>query len=186
MHRVLKKDQILTVPNLLSLLRLLMIPLIVWLYCVKQEYIWAVAVIFVSGLTDIVDGIIARKWGMVSDFGKILDPIADKCTQGAIILCLTVRYSMMWLLISLFAVKEVCMAAMGLLVIRRKDSVNSAKWHGKVNTVVLYSVLMLLILFPAMPAVLSNGLILLCCGMCLTSFVLYFLFYFRLLSSDRK
>lgn len=186
MHRVLKKDQIFTIPNLLSLLRLLMIPLIVWLYCVKQEYVWATVMILVSGLTDVVDGIIARKWGMVSDFGKILDPIADKCTQGAIILCLTVRHWLMWLLITLFVVKEICMAAMGFLVLRRKDSVNSAKWHGKVNTVVLYAVLMLLILFPAMPTLFSNSLIVLCCGLCLLSFVLYAIFYFRLLFDEKK
>ena len=90
MHRILKKDQILTIPNLLSIIRLLMIPLIIWLYCEAQQYGLAVIVILLSGLTDIVDGFIARKYHMVSDFGKILDPAADKLTQAALILCLSV------------------------------------------------------------------------------------------------
>ena len=85
MHRLFKRDQILTIPNLLSVIRLLMIPVIVWLYCEKQDYIAAAAMIVLSGLTDIADGIIARKFNLVSDLGKILDPVADKLTQAALI-----------------------------------------------------------------------------------------------------
>lgn len=55
----------------------------------------AVAVLALSGITDILDGFIARRFGMVSDVGKILDPVADKLTQGAVILCLAFRYSLM-------------------------------------------------------------------------------------------
>ena len=177
MHRILKKDQIFTIPNLLSVVRLLMIPTIVWLYCVKQHYSAAVGVIILSGLTDVADGIIARKFHMVSDFGKILDPIADKLTQGIIILCLTFKYPLMWALIVLFVIKEVCMALMGLLTIKRTDSVNSAKWHGKVNTVILYGVMVLLIFFQGIPNVLANVLILLCGGMILFTFLMYARFY---------
>ena len=86
MHRILRKDQIFTIPNLLSIIRLILIPIIVWLYCEKQNYNAAVAVIVVSGATDITDGFIARHFNMVSDFGKILDPVADKLTQAAVII----------------------------------------------------------------------------------------------------
>ena len=143
MHRVLRKDQILTIPNLLSIVRLCLIPLIIWLYCVKKDYTLAVIVILISGATDIVDGFIARHFNMVSDFGKILDPVADKLTQGAVIICLTVKYKLMYALIALFAVKEIVMALFGYFAITKKDSVNSAKWYGKVNTVLLYAVMML-------------------------------------------
>lgn len=91
MNKILKKDQILTIPNFLSLVRLLLIPLIIWLYCTAEYRMISVAVIILSGLTDIADGIIARKFHMVSDFGKMLDPIADKMTQGAILLCLAIH-----------------------------------------------------------------------------------------------
>ncbi len=182
MHRVFKKDQVLTIPNLLSLVRLALIPLIIWLYCVKQNFTVATVMILVSGLTDIVDGFIARRFHMVSDFGKILDPVADKLTQGAVIICLTVRYKLMYALIGLFVVKEAIMAAMGYLVIRKKNAVNSAKWYGKVNTLVLYVVMMVLILIPGIPDGLANGLILVCGVMMLLSLFLYIRFYRGLLA----
>lgn len=186
MHRVLRKDQVLTIPNLLSVVRLLLIPVIVWLYCVKEEYLLAVAVIVLSGLTDIADGIIARKCNMVSDFGKILDPIADKLTQAAIIICLIGKHRLMILLIVLFAAKEICMAVMGLYAIKKKDSVNSAKWYGKANTVVLYAVMMILILFHGMPEVLANTLIIGCIAMLVFSFVQYALFYQKLFTEKES
>ena len=104
MHRIFRKDQVLTIPNLLSVIRLALIPLIVWLYIGKQEYSAAVAVILISGATDIIDGFIARKFNMVSDLGKILDPVADKLTQATVILCLTVKYRWMrGLIVSLWS-----------------------------------------------------------------------------------
>ncbi len=177
MHRVFQKEQILTIPNLLSLVRIGLIPVIIWLYCVKKEYTLAVAVIFLSGVTDIVDGWIARHFNMVSDFGKILDPLADKLTQATMIICLTVKYKLMYGIIGLFAFKEILMSTLGLLVIRKRDAVNSAKWHGKVNTVILYTVMMLLILFPGLPKPLANTMIVLIGCMMLISLCLYAKFY---------
>lgn len=182
MHRVLKKDQILTIPNLLSVIRLLLIPLIVWLYCEKQDYHAAVGVIIVSGATDIIDGFIARHFNMISDFGKILDPVADKLTQAAIIICLTTKHSLMIPLIILFVVKELIMGLFGFLALKKKDSVNSAKWYGKANTVVLYLSMLVLILFPGMPEPLANALIIACGGMMLLSLGLYTRFYMKLFS----
>ncbi len=95
MHRIFSKDQVLTIPNLLNVIRLVLIPLIVWLYVGKQAYSAAVIVILISGATDIIDGAIARRFHMVSDLGKILDPVADKLTQAAVILCLAVKYRCM-------------------------------------------------------------------------------------------
>ena len=91
MNRIFNKKDILTIPNLLSLLRLLMIPVIVWLYVKEKNYYAATGMVILSGATDIADGIIARKCNMVSDFGKILDPIADKLTQAALIICLSLK-----------------------------------------------------------------------------------------------
>lgn len=181
MKRLFTKDQLLTIPNLLSLIRFCLIPLIIWLYCEKHNYYVAAGIIIISGITDIVDGIIARKFNMVSDFGKILDPIADKCTQAAIIICLTVKHKLLHAVIILFAIKEAILAVLGYLAINRKNSVNSAKWHGKVNTVVLYSVMILLILFPGIPENTVNVLILFAGTVMLLSLALYIKFYLRLL-----
>ena len=177
MNRLFNKKQILTIPNLLSLFRLLLIPVILWLYIGAQNNWAAIAVIALSGLTDVMDGRIARKYNMVSDFGKIFDPIADKLTQGSLILCLTVTYDWMKWLIVLFIAKECVMAGMGLLVIKQKDSVNSAQWHGKLSTVMLYATMILLIMFPGMPIPLVNALIVACAFVILMSLVLYTKFY---------
>ncbi|MEE1164601.1 MAG: CDP-alcohol phosphatidyltransferase family protein, partial [Lachnospiraceae bacterium] len=86
------KHKIITIPNVLSFLRLLLIPVIVWLYIVKKDPIWTMAILALSGITDIVDGIIARKCNMISDFGKAFDPVADKLTQIAMLFCLVSRF----------------------------------------------------------------------------------------------
>lgn len=176
-HRIFKKEQILTIPNLLSVIRLLMIPLIIWLYCDAQRYHAAVIVILLSGLTDIADGIIARKCNMVSDFGKILDPIADKLTQIALIFCLATKHKLMIPLIIEFVLRELCMLVMGYITIRKHDSVNSSKWYGKLTTVVLYAVMMILILFPRIPNAVADGMIIACSLILLVSFLLYVRFY---------
>ena len=83
MKRFFEKKQILTIPNLLSVVRLALIPVIVWLYSFEQNYHAAIGVILLSAATDIVDRWIARRFNMISDFGKALDPLADKLTQAA-------------------------------------------------------------------------------------------------------
>ena len=131
MQKIFQKNQILTIPNLLSLVRLLLIPLIVWLYVGQNHYLAAAAVIVLSGLTDIADGIIARKFHMVSDFGKILDPVADKVTQGAILLCLGHRFPLIFPLVIVFVLKECIMSVMGIYVIRKVGDVKGANWYGR-------------------------------------------------------
>ena len=161
MHDIFKfrKEQIFTIPNLLSTVRLGLIPLIVWLYCVRENYPAATLAIVISGVTDVLDGMIARKWNMVSDVGKLLDPLADKLTQLGVLLCLLRRYPMMYVLAALFAVKELTMLAVGYLLIRKENEIGGARWYGKVNTAVFYGVSVFLILMPDMPRTVANLLI---------------------------
>ncbi len=180
--RLFTKKQILTVPNLLSLIRLCLIPVILWLYIHERRYVVTAAVIVLSGLTDVADGFIARRFNMVSDLGKILDPVADKLTQASIIICLLDRYPLTAGLICIFAVKEVTMLWMGQLTIRRKGEVNSAKWHGKACPVLLYLSLTALIIFPNIPYALTQAVIVLNMVMILISLVLYMRFYHGILS----
>lgn len=168
---------ILTIPNLINLFRILLIPLIIWLYCGKKQYTATIAVIAISGASDIIDGKIARKFHMVSDVGKVLDPIADKLTQVTLVICLTARYPWMWALLALFAVKECLMLLWGYLTLKSTNTINSAKWYGKLSTVVLYSVMMILILFVNIPEAGATALMLLCGGVMLLSLVMYGRFY---------
>ena len=163
------KNKILTVPNLLSLLRLAMIPILVWLYLGKEAYLWTAAVLLLSGATDVLDGIIARKWNMVSDLGKALDPIADKLTQAAMLFCLGITHPEIRLLLLIMVLKEGVSAVMSLLAIRKTGQVQGAQWHGKVTTVLLY----LLILDKILPGALSFLLTLACGGTMALSAVLY-------------
>ena len=171
------KNQILTIPNLLSLFRVILIPFIVWSYFALETPYVALGLIVLSAITDIVDGIIARKCNMVSDFGKIFDPIADKLTQGTVIICLILKYPLMISLIVAFVIKEVIMGIMGLVTARKYGEVNSAKWYGKANTVLLYSVMGLLILFPQINVTLANVLIIVCHVFALFSLLMYVRFY---------
>ena len=150
-----KSKQILTIPNLLSVFRILLIPLIVWLYCGKQDYPLAAWALLLSGATDIADGFIARRFHMVSDLGKVLDPIADKLTQTAALVCLLTRFQAVWWLLGVLVVKEAVMAVMGILVIRRTKAVYSAAWHGKLATCVLYGVIFVHIVWYNIPQLVS-------------------------------
>ena len=78
------KNKIFTIPNVLSFFRILLVPVFVWLYAFRDERIWALIVLIVSGVTDLLDGFIARHFHMISDLGKMLDPVADKLTAAAL------------------------------------------------------------------------------------------------------
>ncbi len=174
MRRFFKKNQILTIPNLLSVVRLALIPVIVWLYSYEKNYYAAIGVIILSAATDIVDGWIARHFNMISDFGKALDPLADKLTQAALLICLLSKYKAMWGLIVVFGLCEITKFTLGIIIAKKHDEVNGAKWYGKVNTVVIYATMMALILFPQMNDILANALMLLCGAVMIAAHVLYF------------
>lgn len=184
MKEKLTRKNILTIPNALSLFRLLLIPVIVWLYCWEKKYSVTAAVVVLSAATDIADGKIARRFHMVSEVGKVLDPIADKLTQAALVVCLMSRYDGMRLLLILFVVKEGLMLLWGYLVLKHTNTVNSAKWYGKASTAVLYTVMLLLILVPNIPQIAVNVFMALCGAVMLLSLVLYGRFYYQILKKE--
>lgn len=167
------ENKIFTVPNLLSLFRLLLVPLCIWLYCWEHEYLLTAALLVLSGVTDVADGFIARRFHMVSNIGKVLDPIADKLTQAAMLFCLTFRYPHMIYPLLLMVAKELVIGITGWLAIKKTGQVFGAKWHGKAATVLLYSMLFLHLLWLHVPPVFSDVLIIICFAAILLSFILY-------------
>lgn len=165
----MKNRKILTIPNLLSLLRMIMIPQLMWLYLRKQDYVRTVILLALSGATDVLDGIIARKFDMISDFGKAFDPVADKLTQMAMLYCVGTTFPEIRFLLILLVVKEVLSGIMSLVSIRKTGQVQGAQWHGKVVTVLLYT----LIADRIVPGLLSQVLLIACAGMMLLSMALY-------------
>ncbi len=173
--------KIFTIPNLLSFFRILLIPLMWYLYVIAHEPGWTVAVLALSGLSDLVDGKIARKYHMTSDLGKVLDPIADKLTQVTLVVCLISRHRQLCYVLALQIVKELTMAGAGLLVLKRTKQVYSAILPGKICTVCLDISLLLLFLFPQMPEPAVWLLTLLCCCAIIVSLGLYLAYYHALL-----
>lgn len=166
------RRQILTIPNMLSFFRLCLIPLIIWQYAVRQDHAAAICLLALSGLTDVADGIIARKFNMVSSFGKAFDPVADKLTQIAVLCCLAGRFANMRLPLALLTVKEIFAAVTGLMLIK-KETVKGAVWHGKVTTVLLYAAMLLHMARPDIPPAVSDMLMGACTAMILLSGILY-------------
>lgn len=167
------KNQWCTLPNLLSVFRLLLIPLIVWFYIWKEEYRGVVGVLLLSGLTDILDGYIARKFNMISDVGKALDPLADKLTQVAVFLCLGSRYPILFLLILVMAVKEATSGIVSLVAFHKSKQIKSAEWHGKVTTGFLYLTMILHLLWIDIPSLVTILMTAICIFFMVISLVLY-------------
>lgn len=180
MRKRLTKDQVLTIPNAMSALRLVLIPLIIISYWNGRNYL-SVILVALSALTDIFDGVVARKLNMVSDLGKVLDPIADKLTHAALLVCVACSNRHVWFLFGLLAVKEITMFTVGLLVFRRNDYVHAAQWHGKLCTVVLESAMIVLMLFPQIPANIVDIVLGVCAALMVFSFVMYLLTYVSML-----
>ena len=167
------KDKIITIPNILSLIRICLIPLIAWLYLGKQDYILAGIFVLISGLTDIVDGFIARTFNMISDVGKVLDPVADKATQAVVMILLAFSFPLMLIPICVLAVKEIFMLITGYMIIKKCDIVLGAEWHGKAATVMLSITMALHLFWHDINPIVSIISIILSTGMLLLTTVLY-------------
>ena len=156
------KKEIMTIPNLLSLFRLILIPVYVVIYLNATEewhYYLSAGVLAVSCITDLLDGQIARRFNMISNLGKLLDPIADKATQFALIICLAFRYPLMFLLIFLFVIKEgFQLIAMGMNL-RKGKALDGALMSGKVCTTVLFVTLIFMVMLPGMQDLTANLMI---------------------------
>lgn len=145
------KKEIRTVPNLLSLFRLLLIPVYLHIYLnarTADDYALAGAILAVSCLTDAVDGKIARKYDMITNLGKLLDPFADKLTQFALTVCLASHYPVLNPVLALFVVKESFQLIAVIVHFRKGKYLNGALPAGKVCTTVFFISLIFLVLFP--------------------------------------
>ena len=158
----MKKRDYFNIPNLMGYFRILLIPVFLYLYYHAEEtkeYVTAFAVLIMSFLTDLFDGKIARKFNMVTDFGKMLDPIADKLTQGAMAIAISFRIPFMIYFVILFACKEFYMGIMGLYILKKYNKMNMAQMFGKVSTVLLDVAVLVLLFFTNITAGIANVII---------------------------
>ena len=135
-----------TIPNWLCFLRIALIPVFSFLF-VKGQYVAAFIIMIIAALTDLFDGKIARKYNMVSNLGKILDPIADKLSQMAIVIILIVKFWDGYLryILFLFIAKEVIMLIAGAFLLAKGIHPGAAEIWGKVATTVFYVFMIMII-----------------------------------------
>lgn len=148
------KKEILSIPNLLSMFRLLLIPVYIAIYLNardRDDYVLAAAILAVSCLTDMIDGKIARKFNMITNVGKILDPLADKLTQFALILCLSLRHPVLWYVVGLFFIKELSQLIGCAIGLHRGLTMTGSLLPGKICTTVLFLSLIIMVMLPGIP-----------------------------------
>ncbi|MFT4143324.1 MAG: CDP-alcohol phosphatidyltransferase family protein [Mobilitalea sp.] len=170
------KSDLWRIPNLLCYIRFLLIPVFVVLYMKAnqpKEYLQAAGIVFLSGVTDFLDGFIARRFDMITDLGKLIDPLADKLTQAALIFVLVVKIKWMFLLLILFVIMQLFMLIAGIVMLKKGTKLNGAKWFGKASTMVFYAVMLFLVAIPTLAQDIKNVLMLVCGGFLLLSFLLY-------------
>ena len=127
------------VPNILTIFRLLLIPVfvIVFFSSLTHNFIFAILIFLIAGATDFLDGYIARKYKLVTDWGTILDPFADKLMLFAVLSCLVISsYIPLWVLLVVLA-KDLFMIIMGT-ILYTKGTIIPSNIFGKVSTIFFY------------------------------------------------
>lgn len=177
-----------SIPNLMGYFRILLVAVYMVLFYRSMDggAYWPVIVtIALSGMTDFFDGKIARKFNMVTEWGKILDPIADKITIGAIILSLTFKYKIMLAMIVLYIIKEGFMGIAGLYSVKKGHKVEGAMWYGKVCTFGTYCIMLILLLFPDIPLLAVDILVGVNMVIMTITLVMYVGYYCRIFSKNQ-
>jgi cardiolipin synthase len=139
-------DRILTIPNILSFLRLLGVPLFLWLVLVPEADGWAFVVLAVSAVTDWLDGTIARATGQISRLGQLLDPLADRLYIATTLVALAIRAIIPWWLVVVLLGRDLILAVVLALLKRRGITGLPVHFLGKAATFCLLFGLPLLLL----------------------------------------
>ena len=176
------KREYFSIPNLMGYFRILLIPIYLIVYIRAdsvRDYQIAAGIMVLSFLSDFLDGKIARRFNMVTEFGKILDPIADKMTQGTLALSFTFRYPVMGVLLLLFLLKETIMGILGAYMMHKGYRMGGAKMHGKICTAVLDLVMFLVLLLPNLPYLAVNLMVAVSVCVMAVSLCLYLRMYWN-------
>ena len=186
---ILMPEQVVTIPNVLSLFRLFL-AIFFWGTGVKRGFPGKQAILagtlFLNVVTDFLDGFIARKYNMNSEFGKLLDFLADKATQGVLLLHFVTRYPLLQMTLMIFGVKEISMLLVSSKLLMETGKSDRAMWYGKLSTVVFYVVMNVLIVFPKLEMQTANCLIGISSFFMGLSFVLYINYYITRYNNSRK
>jgi cardiolipin synthase len=170
------KDKLINIPNSLCFFRIALIPLFFYVYLNAKDitqYILAASILVISGMTDFLDGFIARKFNMVTDFGKLIDPIADKLTQIAVAYALVQTYPLAWLLVIIIILKDGMLGIVGLYLLQFNVKINGASWWGKITTAYFYLVVVLLVAMHTPESIASTFIIISSFSLMVIAFFMY-------------
>lgn len=178
------------IPNTLTILRmLLIIPFVV--YYERDQVLRAAAVLILSGLTDMLDGMIARRYHQITELGQMLDPLSDKLTQGAVAICLAVKQPILIPFLAVFVIKEALMVSAGIFLIgKKKKRPGGSQWFGKIATVLFYISFGIIVFLKGIGAgedrelVVSVTLLSITAAFMIYAFVRYAKIYFDIYRSD--
>lgn len=164
------------IPNLLTLLRLALIPVFVVFFEILHNPLAGAIVFIIAAFTDWLDGFLARRWNQISDFGKVMDPLADKLMLVTALICMARNDMVPWIIVVFVLAKEAMMIIAGIILYHKKVVVYS-KLCGKIATVaftvaVAVSFLQLLIRGSAIK-VISNVLFAIAIGFAVLAFAQY-------------
>ena len=181
-----KKKDLFKLPNILCYIRILMIPLFIYLFCIKL-YWQAALVAVLASITDVIDGYIARTFDMKTDWGMFLDPLADKLMQLAMLICSIFKAPWILILVVIFLIKEFTMLFYGIFVYRKGRNLDGSIWCGKLCTVILD--LSLFYVIGAPESYLTTGVVItiicVCTVFLLMSFIIYMHKYVQLYHSTK-
>ena len=135
------------IPNILTLIRFLLVPVFGY-YFYKEQFHIAVFLFLLASLTDILDGYIARKYNLVTSWGKLADPLADKLMQITALVFLVIKDRIPSVVLIIVAAKEAFMIAGSVLLYKKENFVVSANWYGKFATV-LFNFAIVMLIFKA-------------------------------------
>ncbi|MCQ2512892.1 MAG: CDP-alcohol phosphatidyltransferase family protein [Lachnospiraceae bacterium] len=184
-----EKKDFFSIPNILTYIRIILVPIFVVVYINASNlsgHIWSIVIVAVSALTDLLDGFIARRFNMITDWGKIVDPIADKAMQFAMLFCVVFKYHWVALLLVIYGVKEIVSLAFSGFLFTKGKHIGGAMWCGKICTVILYAVMLVFIALPDIDAHVVTILIGFAAAFMLLAFVVYMEAYFRLYREYKK
>lgn len=125
------------IPNALSTLRILVIYPCV-MFFLAEYYLHAAVMLIISGVSDMLDGMIARRFNQFTPLGAMLDPVADKLTLAAVVVCMGIKFPIVVPLVAILIMKEVVMLIASVILLHQHKRPPGARWYGKMGTVVFY------------------------------------------------
>ena len=137
------------IPNIISGIRILLVPVFIYLFFAYYDaHIYAPLCVFlISGITDVIDGYLARRNNWITDLGKLLDPLADKLMQCSVLVCFAIKNPALWWLAGMFIAKELFMISGAIIVFKKIKVAVKSHWYGKITTAFFYATAFMVFVF---------------------------------------